>query len=83
LQAFDRELRLGKLSHLDYDPQRKSLTWRRPKADKEEARQNDFYAGLPARNIADVFRFVNEQCGFLSVLTPLQGVGALGGERTS
>jgi len=71
-QAFDRELRLGKLSHLDYDPQRKSLTWRRPKADKEEARQNDFYAGLPARNIADIFRFVNEQCGFLSVLTPLQ-----------
>lgn len=71
-RTFDRELRLGKLRHLDYDPQRKSLTWRRPKADKEEARQSGFYAGLPARSIADIFRFVNEQCGFLLALTPLQ-----------
>jgi len=27
---------------------------------------------LPARGIADIFRFVNEHCHFLSELTPLQ-----------
>ena len=31
-----------------------------------------FYAELPARDIADIFRLVNERCGFLSALTPLQ-----------
>jgi len=69
---FDGELRQGKLTHLDYDAQRKTLTWRKPKVDHDEAGQNDFYAKLPARSIADIFRFVNERCGFLSTLTPLQ-----------
>lgn len=71
-QAFDRELRQGKLKHLEYDPQRKALSWRKPKVDHEEALQSGFYAKLPARGIADIFRFVNERCGFLSALTPLQ-----------
>ena len=31
-----------------------------------------FYAKLQAHDIADIFRFVNEQCQFLSALTPLQ-----------
>ncbi|MFM0069124.1 DUF4158 domain-containing protein [Paraburkholderia aspalathi] len=35
-RSFDRELRQGKLKHLDYDAQRKQLTWHRPKADKED-----------------------------------------------
>ena len=69
--AFDCELRQGKLKHLDYDPERQTLVWRRPKADKDDASQNDFYAKLQARDIADIFRFVNEQCHFLSALTPL------------
>ena len=30
--AFNRELRQGKLKHLDYDRETKTLTWRRPKA---------------------------------------------------
>jgi TnpA family transposase len=72
-EVFDGELREGKLKHLDYDPQRKTLTWRRPKADPEEDTLRDgFYVKLPAQAIADVFRFVNERCGFLSALTPLQ-----------
>src|SRR5919106_871148 len=69
---FDRELRHGKLKHLDYDPVHKTLTWRKPKVDKEVALQASFYAKLPARGIADIFRFVNERCRFLSALTPLQ-----------
>ena len=71
-QNFDRELRQGKLKHLDYDPVHKTLTWRKPKIDKETALQASFYAKLPARGIADIFRLVNQHCHFLSALTPLQ-----------
>ena len=46
---FDRDLRQGKLKHLEYDPGRKTLSWRTPKVDKEEALQAAFYARLPAR----------------------------------
>jgi TnpA family transposase len=70
--AFNRELRQGKLKQLDYDSETKTLTWRRPKADNDATRENAFYAQLPFRDVADVFRFVNEQCQFLSALTPLQ-----------
>ena len=72
-QTFDRELRQGKLKHLDYDPQRKTLSLRKPKADhEEEILQDAFYGKLAAHGIADVFHFVNAQCGFLSALSPLQ-----------
>jgi TnpA family transposase len=70
--AFNRELRQGKLKHLDYDTQTGTLTWHRPKADDDTGEQNRFYEQLPFCDITDVFRFVNEQCQFLSVLTPLQ-----------
>jgi len=71
-RAFDHELRQGKLKHLEYDPARKTLSWRKPKADKEATLQASFYAKLPARDIADIFRLVNGRCHFLSALTPLQ-----------
>ena len=70
--AFNRELRQGKLKHLNYDRQSKTLTWRRPKADRDATQQNSFYEQLSFCDVADVFRFVNEQCRFLSALTPLQ-----------
>jgi hypothetical protein len=71
-KLFDRELRQGKLKHLEYDLARKHLTWRKPKVDKDDALQSGFYARLQARGIADIFRFVNGRCHFLSALTPLQ-----------
>ena len=71
-RSFGRELRQGKLKHLEFDPVKKTLTWRRPKADACEALQNGFYAKILACDIADIFRFVNEQCRFLSAMTPLQ-----------
>jgi len=72
-QVFDRELRQGKLKHLDYDPQRQTLSLRKPKADRDEAAlQDTFYGKLAAQGIADIFHFVNAQSGFLSALTPLQ-----------
>ncbi|OQW85901.1 MAG: Tn3 family transposase [Rhodoferax ferrireducens] len=71
-RAFDEELRNGKLKHLEFDPDKQTLTWHRPKADKDKQLQQEFYGKLQARDIADVFRFVNEQCHFLSAMTPLQ-----------
>lgn len=71
-RAFDSELRSGKLKHLEFDPVKKTLTWHRPKADKDKQLQQGFYGKLQARDVADVFRFVNERCNFLSAMTPLQ-----------
>ena len=71
-RKFDRELRQGKLKHLELDTEHNTLTWRKPRIDKEEAVQSGFYAKLPARALSDVFRHVNARCSFLSALTPLQ-----------
>jgi TnpA family transposase len=71
-EGFDQDLRSGRLTHIDFDPERKSITWRRPKAEQGDEIQNGFYDKLPAQPIADVFRFVDQACGFLSALTPLQ-----------
>ncbi len=70
--TFNRELRQGKLKHFDYDSESETLTWRRPKADNEAAQQDSFYEQLSFCDVANVVRFVNEQCQFLSALTPLQ-----------
>lgn len=54
-----------------YDRQSRTLTWRRPRTDNDAARQDSFYDQISFRDAADVIRFVNEQCQFLSALTPL------------
>jgi hypothetical protein len=71
-RAFDRDLRHGRLKHLEYNSANKTLSWHKPKTNNEEAVQTGFYGKLQARDIADIFRFVNQQCGFLSAFTPLQ-----------
>lgn len=71
-EGFDQDLRDGRLTHIDFDPERKSLTWRRPKAEQANGGQDGFYDNLTTQPIVDVFRFVNQACGFLSALTPLQ-----------
>ena len=70
--AFNRELKQGKLTHLEYNKDTQKLTWRKPKGENPKAREKVFYEQLPFCDVADVFRFVNAQCQFLSVLTPLQ-----------
>ncbi|TPG87735.1 Tn3 family transposase [Pseudomonas caspiana] len=70
--AFNRELRQGKLTHLEYDKDTQKLIWRKPKGENQKARELLFYEQLPFCDVADVFRFVNGQCQFLSALTPLQ-----------
>ena len=71
-RGFDADLRGGKLKHLEFDTDKRTLTWHRPKADKDKQLQQGFYGKLQARDIADIFRFVNERCHFLSAMTPLQ-----------
>jgi len=71
-RAFNEELRGGKLKHLEFNPDKQTLIWHRPKADKDKLLQQGFYAKLQASDIADVFRFVDEQCHFLEAMTPLQ-----------
>ena len=69
--TFDSELRAGQLAHLDYDETTSTLTCRRPKAE-DDGEQDAFYEQLPFCEVADVLRFVNQECQFLSALTPLQ-----------
>ena len=70
--ALNRELKQGHLTHLEYDKDTQKLTWRKPKGENQKAREQAFYERLPFCDVADVFRFVNSQCQFLSALTPLQ-----------
>ena len=70
--AFNRELKGGTLKHLDYDKDTQTLIWHKPKVENQKAREQSFYEQLPFCDVADVFRFVNGQCQFLSALTPLQ-----------
>jgi len=60
------------LKHLEYNSANKTLSWHKPKTNNQEAVQTGFYGKLQTRDIADIFRFVNQQCGFLSAFTPLQ-----------
>jgi len=71
-RAFNSELKQGKLTHLDYDKDTKKLIWRKPKTENKNVSEQTVYEQLPHCDVADVFRFVNGQCQFLSALTPLQ-----------
>ena len=71
-RAFNRELKQGKLTHLEYDANTQTLIWRKPKVDKSAEREQALYQQLPFCDVADVFRFVNRESRFLSALTPLQ-----------
>jgi TnpA family transposase len=70
--AFNRELKQGKLTHLDYDKDTQTLIWRKPKGENQKVHEPAFYEQLPYCDVADVFRFVDGQCQFLSALRPLQ-----------
>ena len=71
-RSFNSELRRGKLPHLAFDPVRKRVVWNRPKAQDSADQCDGFYGRLPLTDVADVLRYVNAQCQFLSALTPLQ-----------
>ena len=70
--AFNSELRLAKLPHLEFDTVRRRLIWHKPKAEDSPDAPDSFYGRLPLTDIADVLRYVDRKCLFLSALTPLQ-----------
>ncbi len=70
--AFNRELKQGKLTHLEYDKEKQTLTCRKSTIAKQPTREQAFYEQLTFCDVADVFRFVNRECHFLLALTPLQ-----------
>ncbi len=69
---FNRELKKGKLKHLDYDKVTQTLIWHKPRGEAPKVSEQAFYDQLQHCDVADVFRFVNDQCQFMSALTPLQ-----------
>jgi TnpA family transposase len=70
--AFNRELKQGKLTHLEYDKEKQTLTCRKSMIAKQPTREQAFYEQLTFCDVADLFRFVNRECQFLLALTPLQ-----------
>lgn len=71
-KAFNRELKQGKLQHLEYDKETQKLTWHRSVVNHHKAQKTRFYEQLPFCDVTDVFRFVNGQCQFLPTMKPLQ-----------
>lgn len=71
--SFNRDLKDGKLTHIRYDDKTHTLHLRKIKGNTAaEEIINEFYKQLPLCDITDVLRFVNDDCRFLSALTPLQ-----------
>ena len=70
--SFNSELRRGKLPHLEFDTARQRLMWHKPKALDSADAPDSLYGRLALTDIADVLRFVDRKCQFLSALTPLQ-----------
>ena len=71
-KAFNRELKQGKLKHLEYDKDTQKLTWHKSVISRHKAQEKRFYEQLEFCDVTDVFRFVNEQCRFLPAMKPLQ-----------
>ncbi len=71
---FNKHLKQGLLKHLKYNHTKKEILWVKPRSINENdiSSKQTFYSKLPLCDIMDVLRFVNEQCAFLSALTPLQ-----------
>lgn len=71
-KAFNRELKQGKLKHLEYDKETQKLTWHKSVVSRHKAQNKRFYEQLPFCDVTDVFRFVNGQRRFLPAMKPLQ-----------
>lgn len=71
---FNSSLKKGNLKYFKYDHLKKEVIWTKPKeiSEGEEEKQQTFYDKLPICDVADVLRYVNDECGFLSSLTPLK-----------
>jgi len=71
---FDRNLKQGTLKYLKYNHTKEEILWIKPKIinAEETPEKQGFYDKIPACDLSDVLRFVNDRCDFLSAFTPLQ-----------
>ncbi|WP_416209929.1 Tn3 family transposase [Legionella sp. PATHC035] len=70
---FNTDFTQGKLKHLYYDEQTKTLHLKKSSDEKtDEERQQRFYEQLPLCDITDVLRFVNERSRYSSAFTLIQ-----------
>ena len=72
LMLFDYKLKKGQLKQFKYDRRKKKVIWIKPREKKDKEEDDTFYDKVPIRDIVDVLRHVNGECGFLSSLTPLK-----------
>lgn len=70
--SFNKKLKKAEFKHLEYDKYNQELLAKKPPEDNAEAVQEQFYNQVSPSNIINVLQFVNEECKFLKVLTPLQ-----------
>lgn len=57
-KAFNRELKQGKLKHLEYDKETQRLTWHKSVVSRNKEQNKRFYEQLPFCDVTDVFRLV-------------------------
>lgn len=69
---FNKKLKKSEFKHLEYDKVNQDILVKKPPEDNTEEVQEQFYSQVSRSNIINVFQFVNEECKFLKVLTPLQ-----------
>ncbi|ENU8217700.1 DUF4158 domain-containing protein, partial [Salmonella enterica] len=55
-KAFNRELKQGKLKHLEYDKDTQKLTWHKSVISRHKAQEKRFYEQLQFCDVTDVFR---------------------------
>src|SRR5258708_3416547 len=63
--AFDRDLRRGRLKHLEYNSANKTLSWHKPKTNNQEAVQNWFLRQAPGSRYRRYFPVCESAMRFL------------------
>lgn len=71
-KKFDNNLKKNALKHIQYDIKTKTVSFHKPKINKDEELIRQFYEKLPVVDNIDLIRFVNDETGFLSAFTPIQ-----------
>lgn len=69
---LNQGLHNGDFKHLHFEPNTSSLHLQKIHEDKVQKLQHHFYEQLARRDVAEIIRFVNEQCHFASAFTHIQ-----------
>lgn len=70
--TFDRKLKKGEFTHLQYDKERNKLSTKKIPDEDNIKVQEQLYRQISSCSIINLLKFVNEQCAFLKSFIPLQ-----------